>query len=559
MDNKRFILVFSLMFVVMLLWQEWQKDYGVQAPIDSQPPSVSSEEVPADPPASPLNGEMPTVKKRPPGILDNVQTTMAINREKQTVVVETDVYRIEIDQIGAGIRKLALVDHPVSIDQPEEPLVLLDNSQYLLHIVQGGLLGNGPSLTHEDLYFSGSSRYELKEGEQKLVVSFLRDTGEGVKAYKIYEFERGSYLINVLYRIENDSDSAWTGRSYAQLKRKDPGSTRSMMINTYTGAIFSTPENRYEKIDFDDMREQKLDEEAVNAWVAMIQHYFLAALIPVSKTDSLRYYTNALSDGGFAIGAITPGITVAPGEIGEIREQLYIGPKKQEVMAALADGLELTVDYGFLWFISKPLFRVMSFLQEQTGNWGWAIVLVTILLKLIFYPLSAAGYRSMANMRKIQPRIIALRDRYKDDKTKLNQAMMQIYKEEKVNPFGGCLPILVQIPVFIALYWALLESVEMRHAPFILWYNDLSSADPYFLLPVLMGVSMFIQQRLNPPPMDPVQAKVFMVLPFVFTVFFAFFPSGLVLYWVVNNILSIIQQWRITKMIERSGEKASPS
>ena len=377
-----------------------------------------------------------------------------------------------------------------------------------------------------------------------------------VRVIKTYVLERGSYLIGVRYTIENAGTETWSGRSYTQLKRNDPGKSRVRTTYTYTGAVFSSPDNRYEKVDFEDMREQKIDRDAVNGWTAMIQHYFIAALVPASKTGNYHYYSNALADGNFAVGMISPESSVAPGETGSMLEQVYIGPKIQSVLEGIADGLDLTVDYGFLWFIAKPLFLGLVILHDMVGNWGWAIVLVTIILKLIFYPLSAAGYRNMANMRRVQPRMVALRDRFKDDKARLNQAMMQIYKEEKINPFGGCLPILIQIPVFIALYWVLLESVEMRQSGFIFWYRDLSTRDPYFVLPVLMGITMLIQQKLNPAPMDPVQAKVMMVLPFVFTVFFAFFPSGLVLYWVVNNTLSIAQQWRITKNLERAGLSA---
>ena len=284
----------------------------------------------------------------------------------------------------------------------------------------------------------------------------------------------------------------------------------------------------------------------------MLQHYFVSALIPASREEKNHYYTLAHNDNRYVIGVITPAISVAPNETGVIEQKLYIGPKVQSKLEEIAPGLELTVDYGVLWFLAKPLFWCLEKFHGITGNWGWAIVLVTLMLKLIFFKLSAAGYKSMANMRRVQPRLLAIKDRYKDDRTRLNQAMMDIYKKEKINPLGGCFPILIQIPVFIALYWTLLESVELRQTGFIFWLSDLSAPDQYFVLPLLMGVTMLIQQKLNPAPMDPVQQKVMSILPIVFTVFFAFFPSGLVLYWVVNNVLSIAQQWVITRSIDRA-------
>jgi YidC/Oxa1 family membrane protein insertase len=354
------------------------------------------------------------------------------------------------------------------------------------------------------------------------------------------------------YKVRNDSGREWQGRAYQQLKRSDPG-RESRFIYTYTGTVISGPEDRYRKIDFDDISEQKLEQDIVNGWAAMLQHYFLTAVIPADKSASYRYYTNTVAGKYFSIGAISPAQEIGAGKEKVFHQQVYVGPKIQERLDEIADGLELTVDYGILWFIAKPLFWILKELHVITGNWGWSIILVTVLLKLLFYRLSAAGYRSMANMRRVQPRIQSIRERYKNDKTRLNQAMMDIYKEEKINPLGGCFPILIQIPVFIALYWVLLESIELRHAPFIFWIRDLSSPDPYWVLPVIMGVTMFAQQKLNPAPMDPVQQKVMMTLPFVFTVFFGFFPSGLVLYWVVNNILSIAQQWRITHKLEQDG------
>ena len=324
-------------------------------------------------------------------------------------------------------------------------------------------------------------------------------------------------------------------------------------IYTYTGTVISDPENRYEKISFDDIDDAPISKQSNDGWIAVIQHYFLAALVPANREETYHYYTKSLGNKMYTSGLISPGREISPGQETDFTEQIYIGPKDQDKLSGIAEGLDLTVDYGMLWFIAKPLFWGLKAIHEKINNWGWSIILVTVFLKLLFYKLSAAGYRSMANMRRVQPRLMSLKERYKDDRVKMNQAMMQIYKEEKINPFGGCFPILIQIPVFIALYWVLLESVELRQASFILWIVDLSRPDPYWVLPLIMGITMFIQQKLNPAPLDPIQAKVMMTLPIVFTVFFGFFPSGLVLYWVANNTLSILQQWLIMKNLEKAG------
>ena len=460
---------------------------------------------------------------------------------------------MKINTQGAGIHEVALIEYPVSIDKPDDPFVLLKEDPDKSYILQGGLLSSNFAPTHEAQYRAEKTEFLLSPEREVLEVPLTWQSEDGISVTKIFRFERGSYLIKTNYVVNNYSGAAWQGRSYAQIKRHNPGRSSAFGTYTYTGAVLSSPEDRYQKISFDDMQDEKLKQDIVNGWAAMLQHYFVSALIPTRPQESYHYYTMALTNENYVIGAISPSVTIQDQTQSILTEQYYIGPKTQKTLREIADGLELTVDYGILWFIAEYLFWTLEKLHDMTGNWGWAIILVTILLKLIFFPLSAAGYRSMANMRRVQPRIMSLRDRYKNDKARLNQAMMQIYKEEKINPFGGCLPILVQIPIFIALYWVLLESVEMRQASFIFWLQDLSGPDPYFILPLLMGITMFIQQKLNPAPMDPIQEKVMSVLPIVFTVFFAFFPSGLVLYWVVNNILSIAQQWKITRSLEKAG------
>jgi YidC/Oxa1 family membrane protein insertase len=555
MDNIRFILVLSLLFVMMLLWQAWQQDYGTvrQAlPAQSVDTKAETGNKPATEAGNKPAAEVPEVGAK--DIVAKAESVTAPSEEHgKRIRVETDTFRLEIDPRGAGIKKLELIDYPVAVDKPDQPLVLMDDSPALVHILQGGLLSNQPAPTHEDVYQTDRESYRLGAGQDRLEVPFTWTSPQGIRVIKTYVFQRGSYLVDVQYRIENNGKQTWSGRAYAQLKRNDPGHSRVRGTYTYTGAVFSSPDNRYEKVKFDDMRKHKISRDVVNGWAAMIQHYFIAALVPASKTSSYHYYSNTLPDGNFAIGMLSPVKKIAPGETGKFEGKVYIGPKIQKVMSKVADGLDLTVDYGILWFIAKPLFRGLVEVHKLVGNWGWAIVIITVILRLMFYPLSAAGYRSMANMRRLQPRMAALKERFKDDKTRMNQAVMQMYKEEKINPLGGCLPIVIQIPVFLALYWVLLESVEMRQSGFIFWYHDLSTKDPYFLLPILNGITMLIQQKLNPAPVDPVQAKVMMVLPLVFTFMFAFFPSGLVLYWVVSNSLSILQQWRITKNLERAG------
>ena len=550
MDNLRFILVVSLSLVMLMLWQEWEKDYG--SPVSQEETTVmeNGETRPVDVPVAPVS------TKTKQSVLNLDIDSSAPISDEEYIAVKTDLYQINIGKKGGGVDKLELLKFPVALETPDIPTLLLNNTSPLFYVVQGGLLSKNGGPTHEATFTTSSDNYVLGEGESSLIVPLVWESEEGLKVTKTYEFNRNSYLVNVKYEIENKSTEPWVGHAYSQLQRTDPG-RESRILYTYTGAIVSSPEQRYEKLSFDDMEDEKLSVDITNGWVAMLQHYFVSALVPSSREESNHYYTLATDNNRYVIGAITPAITVAANTAGVIEQKIYMGPKIQSKLEKIAPGLELTVDYGVLWFLAKPLFWCLDKFHGITGNWGWAIVLVTLMLKLIFFKLSAAGYKSMANMRRVQPRLMAIKDRYKDDRTRLNQAMMDIYKKEKINPLGGCFPILIQIPVFIALYWTLLESVELRQTGFIFWLTDLSAPDRFYVLPLLMGVTMLIQQKLNPAPMDPVQQKVMSILPIVFTVFFAFFPSGLVLYWVVNNTLSIAQQWVITRNIEREATSRS--
>ena len=550
MDNQRLILFVALSFVVLLLWQAWVEDYGpvpqetatpVQGDGAPRAGAPGAEDIPA-PAAAP--GE-PAVAVPDTELLES----------GQVVEVETDLLKVRIDTVGGDLREADLLAYPATMAPDSPPFRLLNDDPQNLFVMQSGLRASeGAEPTHHASYSSEQRQYRMAEGENTLRVPLVWRSPDGVEVIKRYTFHRGSYVVDLDHEVRNDGSKDWHGRQYRQLQRTEAAKPKKRtFIYTYTGGVIYSPEEKYEKIKFDDMQEQDLDRTITDGWAAMIQHYFVGAMIP-ERGQAERYYTKVLNNKRYVIGMVSPARTVPAGTSAVYNTQIYIGPKLQDVMKKVAPGLELTVDYGVLTVLAQPLFWLLKTLHRFIGNWGWSIVLVTVLIKLAFYKLSEASYRSMANMRKLAPRLKSLKERYGDDRQKLNQAMMEMYKKEKINPLGGCLPIVVQIPVFIALYWVLLESVELRQAPFIFWIRDMSTPDPYYVLPLLMGITMLIQQKLNPAPMDPIQAKVMMVLPVVFTVFFAFFPSGLVLYWVVNNTLSITQQWVITRRIERAGK-----
>ena len=554
MDNQRLLLFIALAFVLMMLWQAWQHDYG-HAPVpEAAAPTQQAAPGTTQPPAA------STTSEDLPGTTQPAQpaTPAAVAQVLQTgkqITVQTDLYRIVIDAHGGDLRQAELLRYPATDAKDSPPFRLLNGTLPDLFVVQSGLrTESGVEPTHHVVYQVEQDSYRMGDHEDTMVVPLLWRSPQGVEVVKRYVFHRGSYIIDIEHLVNNHGTKAWSGRQYDQLQRTEVTSVvQNRFVHTYTGGVVYSPEEKYEKIKFKEMQKQPLDRTITGGWAAMVQHYFVGALIP-DQSEADRYYTRALPDSRYVIGMIAPDRTVAPGASTVFRTRLYLGPKLQDALKRIAPGLELTVDYGKLTVLAEPVFWLMRTIHGLIGNWGWSIILVTMLIKLAFYKLSETSYRSMANMRKLAPRLKSLKERYGDDRQKLNQAMMELYKKEKINPLGGCLPIVVQIPVFIALYWVLLESVELRQAPFILWIHDLSSPDPFYILPLLMGVTMLIQQKLNPAPMDPIQAKVMMVLPVVFTVFFAFFPSGLVLYWVVNNTLSITQQAIITRRIERGGK-----
>ena len=556
MDNQRLFLFVALSFVVLLLWQSWMEDYGPASQVETA--VVENAQSPATATALPAGSADTADIPGAPADMATMERALPdtdVLKKGQFIDVTTDLFHIKIDTTGGDLRQADLLDYKATTEPDSPPFRLLNDSLPNLFVIQSGLRASvGTEPTHHVVYTAEQGSYRMADDADELQVSMIWRSPEGVEVVKRYIFHRGSYAVGLQHEVRNNSTAEWQGRQYRQLQRTQVAETgQSSFIYTYMGGVIYSPEEKYEKITFEDMLDEKLDRSITDGWAAMLQHYFLGALIPASaETD--RYYTNTLSSSRYVIGMISPNREVAPGSSALYETTIFIGPKLQDEMKQLAPGLELTVDYGLLTVLAQPLFWLLKTLHGLLGNWGWAIVCVTILIKLAFYKLSETSYKSMANMRKLAPRMKTLKERYGDDRQKMNQAMMEMYKKEKINPLGGCLPIVVQIPVFIALYWVLLESVELRHAPFILWITDMSSPDPYYILPLLMGATMLIQQRLNPAPMDPIQAKVMMMLPIVFTVFFAFFPSGLVLYWVVNNTLSIAQQWMITRRIERGGK-----
>jgi YidC/Oxa1 family membrane protein insertase len=546
MDNQRLFLFLALAAVLFLIYESWMQDYGrpAQLPV-AQEPIQGAPGVPV-----PSVNEIPNVSTTPGVVPAGAALSAAL--DEAPIRVETDVFRLEISPRGATLAGAWLLDYAVVPERPEDRFQLLKPEPPNMFIVQSGLLGEQPDLlpTHEAIFTSAQTNYALQPGADRLEVTLEWTNGAGVLVRKIYTFTRGSYLIESRQVVENGTDAPLVARAYNQLQRTelyDPN--EPSFISTFTGGVYYSPDEKYKKVSLDDIAKGKLDRTVTDGWIAMMQHYFLAAWIP-PRGVAETFYTNALNNSRYIIGKYSPAVSISPGTAHAFENQLFVGPKLQDTLERVAPGLELAVDYGWLTVIAKPIYWLLGWIHAVVGNWGWAIIVLTILIKLAFYKLSEASYRSMAHMRQITPRLQALKDRYGDDKQRLNQAMMELYKTEKINPLGGCLPILVQIPVFIALYWVLLESVEMRQAPFVLWLNNLSAPDPYFILPLVMGVSMFVQQKLNPAPPDPIQAKIMMSLPFVFTVFFAFFPSGLVLYWTVNNLLSIAQQWKITRDLE---------
>ena len=567
------VLFAALAGVLFLMYQAWQKDY----------PQQQAEAVPS-PLASPLGtvpGEgaanaastdegVPTLGATADGIREvpdvNADSTTAVSAQPgQIVQIETDVYRVSIDLAGGDIRRLELLDYPIAKSMPDQPLPLLNDELPNFFVLQSGLVSDvAGAPDHNALYQSERSQYTLSEQDQDLVVP-LRWTGpDGLTVEKIYRFTRGSYEVNLLYRVSNNTDVERQLSPYMRMWRTpNKAGEEPPFIKSFIGAAVYTRDSdgqyKYKKYDAGDLEKESVSLQQQGGWIGMLQHYFVAAILPEASEQN-RFYLRPGKRFGFIGEYVGERVDVAPQAGREINLRMYVGPKLQQELQDVAKGLELTVDYGLLTPISQPLFWVLDKLHGLTGNWGWSIILLTLLIKLAFYKLSEAQYRSMARMKKFAPRIQSIKERYADDRERLHQAMMDLYKKEGFNPLAGCWPMLVQFPVFIALYWVLLESVEMRQADFALWINDLSSPDPMYVLPVLFGISMFLQQKLSGQAMtmEPMQQRIMTIMPIGLAVFFSFFPAGLVLYWFVSNLVGIIQQWVITKRLEHE-DQAKPS
>lgn len=585
MDIQRALLITGIAIVGYLLILSWQEDYGdVPQPAESvAEQSGSRPESSATPDADtaqrnvPDSGDVPDAPAPQPATeepdADNVPSDEHKSSDASVVSVTTDVFQVDIDRRGGDIVRLALPEYPRDIDTPDQPFTLMMNNRARTYTAQNGLVGEDgtDSPDGRPTWQTERKRWTLDEGDDKLEVDLYLEQDSGAEIIKRYTFERGSYRIRVDHIVRNRSDEPWQGAVYGQIKRDgsdDPGMRSGLIpMPTYLGAAYWTQDTPYNKLDFGDIRDDGLTTTQPGGWIAMVQHYFVSAWVPEADQRHTYEALYRPDNDRYLMRFVSPAVTVAPGEEKVLESDFYAGPKIQRKLEALSPGLNMTVDYGWLWFISEPIFHVLVFLQSGkldlfginfdlgvgVGNWGVAIILLTLLIKLLFFKLSATSYRSMAKMRKVAPEMNRIREEYKNDRQKQSQELMKLYQKEKINPLGGCLPILVQMPVFIALYYVLLESVELRHAPFVGWIQDLSAIDPYFVLPLLMGASMFLQTRLNPTPPDPTQAKIMKWMPIVFTVFFLWFPAGLVLYWLTNNLLSIGQQYIITRNIEKEG------
>lgn len=568
--QKRLIAYVALVLSAFMLWNAWKIDHApkvdtqkqtnqalqtVQAA--AQDPTNVVPDVPQTPGLSSVIASQEVVPPSANNQSADDQAPTVTSADEQAgnyLEVKTDVLDLKINTLGGNLVNSQLLGYPAEIDAVDDPFTLLSNAPESFYQAQSGVIGEG--MQAQPLYHTSKKVFTLASGEQQLEVN-LTWQGDGMEVVKTYIFYPGQYRIDLKYQITNNTSAAWSGNYYAQLIRTgtQPKSA-SMTRYTYYGAAMSTPDDHFSKIKPKALLKSNLDQTVQGGWVAMLQHYFVSAIVP-DPNQPFHFYSKANSQANlFTIGTLSPTIVVAPGKTAVENLTMYSGPAIAADLSPVAPTLKLTIDYGWFWFISLVLFWIMKHIYDIIGNWGWSIVGVTVIIKLVFYKLSAKSYTSMSAMKRLQPRIKILQERFKDDKAQLSKATMELYRKEKVNPLGGCLPLLVQIPVFIGLYWLIIESVQLRQAPFIFWIHDLAVKDPFYVLPVLMGISMFVQQKLSPPPPDPVQAKVMMMLPVVFTVFFLQFPAGLVLYWVVNNSLSILQQWYIMRKLD-GGQKPS--
>ncbi|HEU4352144.1 MAG TPA: membrane protein insertase YidC [Burkholderiales bacterium] len=538
MDTQRLILLVIFSFSLLMLWEAWEKEKRPK-PAPTAPTEQEGVAAPAKP--------------APPAAKPSAAVPGAEAAKGEVVRVSTDLVAAEIDTLGGTLKRLELVRHKDSNDLSRNLVLLGSERQYE---AQSGLAGEGGP-NHRTLWRAEPGERELAPGRDEVAVQLVATGREGIEVRKSYTFKRNSYVVDVALEVRNPGAAPVAAYAYFQLTHDGKPETNTNTVaqtfgaQSFIGFAVYTDERKFEKIHLSDLDKGKGDyvKQATNGWLAFVQHYFVSAWLPPQGLQR-DYVAEKRPDGSYAARAMVP-VSVAPGASAAVKVPLYVGPQEQRRLQAAAPGLDLVVDYGWLAIIAWPLFWLLEKFHALSGNWGVAIILLTVLIKLLFFPLSAASYKSMAKMKLITPRLQKLREMYAHDRQKMNQAMMELYKTEKINPLGGCFPILVQIPVFIALYWVLLAAIELRHAPFMLWIKDLSALDPYYVLPILMTATMVLQTRMNPVPPDPVQARVMQIMPFVFSIFFFFFPAGLVLYWLVNNILSIAQQWQIQRMFDR--------
>ncbi len=556
MDLTRSLLIGVIAVLSFMLLTEYVNFQQQNAPAPL-PPATSLADTPTALPDVPTAGatsdEIPVVAE--PAVAPQPVVTTS-----RGITVKTDLMQVRIDLEGGDITEVALIDYPARLEYPDVPFLLLESNERRTYVAQSGLIGaDGIDSQGRARFTATAESFVLSDDADELTIDLIAVVDGDVGITKRYVFTRGDYLVRMEYLVDNQSDARWQANLFGQIKRDsspDPSAELSsgMGMAPFLGTATTLPDERFAKYDFEDMQEKPLKEKLSGGWIAMIQHYFLSAWIP-NPEQSHNYSTRVTSAGYNIAGFVSPALVLAPGQQGSVVAHFYAGPKDQYRLAEISEYLDLSVDYGWLWWIAQPLFWLLIKIYGYVGNWGVAIILLTVLIKAAFFKLSATSYRSMANMRRVQPQLQNIRERYAEDKQKQSQEMMNLYRKEKINPLAGCLPILVQMPVFIALYWVLMESVELRQAPFFGWIDDLSVMDPYLVLPLLMGASMWFQQKLAPPPPDPMQAKIMQWMPIIFTFFFLWFPAGLVLYWVTNNILSIAQQWVITRQIEQAAAR----
>lgn len=531
MDTKRLVLFVIFSMSILMLWDAWQRQHTPAEVVQQSSQTIAG------------NAATSTA-----AVTGNIAVDSDFKLSAgQRISVTTDLYKADIETTGGDLRRLELLKHRASENVTTNFVLLDDTAKPMTYVAQTGLIGTDlPS--HKAVFTSAATTYQMQKGKDTLEVRLSWVSNSGVTVDKVYTFHRNKYAIDVNYEIKNGSATAITPVVYYQIVHDNESNQGSRLMPTFTGGTYYTEATKFKKLAFKDMAKEPLKVTSNDGWVGLLQHYFVSAWIP---KDGLarEFYTEKLNEHMYRIGSKSTLSTIAPGASLTVPARLFSGPQTKRDLVETAPGLEYTVDYGWLKMVASPLFWVLSLIHSLVHNWGVAIILLTLLIKAAFYPLSAKSYRSMAQMRELAPRLESMKQKFGDDKQKMQQAMMELYKTEKINPMSGCLPIVIQIPVFISLYWMLLGSIELRHAPFFGWIQDLSAVDPYYILPIIMGISMIIQTKLNPKPTDPIQAKVMTWMPVIFSIFFFFFPAGLVLYWVVNNIISIWQQWFVNKSI----------